>query len=101
MLVNAESAQMVCCRLDGLYTAIHSDVPQLDFSAPTTADQLSLTTTLQMHVCDPLLVFFPDLHHCSCGLLTLIVNTDGTVAEPSNENIAFDLIRCQRGNAGP
>jgi hypothetical protein len=37
VLVNAESAQMVCCRLDGLHTAIHPDVPQLHFSTPAAA----------------------------------------------------------------
>ena len=99
MLVNTESAQVVCCRLDGFYTAVHSDVPQLHFSAPAAAHQLSLTAALQMYVRDPLLVFFPDLHHGSCRLLALIVHTNGTVAESSNEDVALNLVRGQRGNA--
>lgn len=101
MLVNAESAQMVCRRLYSLHTAIHSYVPQLDFSASTAADQLSLTAALQVHVRDPLLVFFPDLDHGSCGFLALIVYTNGTITETSNEDVAFDLVRRQRRNARP
>lgn len=99
MLVNAESAQMVCCRLYGLHTAIHSYVPQLDFSASTAAHELSLTAALQVYICNPLLVFFPDLDHGSCRFLALVVHTNGTITETSNEDIAFDLVRCQRGDA--
>lgn len=90
---------MVCCRLNGFYTAVHSDIPELHFSAPAAAHQLPLTTALQMYVCDPLLVFFPNLYHGSCRLLALIVYTNGPVAEPSNEDVAFHLVGGQRGNA--
>lgn len=37
VLVNAECAQMVCCRLDSLHTAVHSYVPQLHLSTSTAA----------------------------------------------------------------
>jgi len=53
-----------------------------------------------MYVGNPLLVLLPDFDHGSGRLLSLIVNTDRTITEASDKDIAFDLIRCQGGDAG-
>lgn len=98
--MNAQCAQVVGRRLNGLDTLIHPYIPQLHLTASTATDELSLTAALQVYVCNPLLVLFPDLDHGGCRLLALIVNTNGTITKPSNKDITFDLVRCQGGNAG-
>ena len=35
--MNTERAEVICCCLYGLDTAIHPDIPQLDFSASAAA----------------------------------------------------------------
>jgi hypothetical protein len=52
-----------------------------------------------VHVCNPLLVFFPDFDHGGCGLLALVVDADCAVAEAGNEYVAFDLVRGERCDA--
>lgn len=42
---------------------ILSDIPQLHFSVSRPTDQLSETTTLHVHVSDPLLVLSPTSNH--------------------------------------
>jgi hypothetical protein len=101
MLMDAERAQVVGRRLYRLNTAIHSDVPQFDFSASTATDELSLSATLQVDISDPLLVFLPDLYHSSRRLLALVVHTNGTVSKARNKYVSFNLIRSQGGDARP
>lgn len=95
MLVNAECAQMVCRRLNSFDTAVHPNVPQLHFAAPAATDELSLSATLEMHVCNPLFVFFPNLHHGSCGLLARIVHADSSITKSCDKDVTLDLVRRQ------
>ena len=90
--MHAQAAKSVLCCPDRLYAAVHPYVPQLDFATSAPADELSLAATLQMNVCDPLLVLFPDSHQGSLGFLALIVHANGTVTESSNEDVSFNLI---------
>lgn len=38
VLMDTECTQLVCCCLDGLDTAVHPDVPQLNLAASAAAD---------------------------------------------------------------
>jgi hypothetical protein len=92
MLVNAECAEMISRRLDRLHTLVHSNVPQLDLAAAAAAHQLALSAALKVSVGDPLLVLFPHLDHSRRGFLTLVIYTNGTIAEARNKHIALYLI---------
>ncbi len=89
---------MVGCCLDCFYTAVHADVPELDFAAAAPADEFALSAALEVDVGDPLFVLFPDLDHGCGGLLALVVDADCSVAETSYKDIAFDLVGCQGSN---
>lgn len=100
MLVNAKRLQVVLSRLNGLDTLIHTDVPKLDLAVAAARHEFTLTTTLQVHIRNPLFMLLPYLDHGCRRFLALIVHTNRAIAEACNENIAFDLIRGERCDAG-
>jgi hypothetical protein len=100
VFMHTESPQMVRCCQDRLHTLIHTDVPQFDLATATAAHEFALTTSLQMHVGDPLLVLFPDLDHGSCRLLPLVVDSNSTITETGHEDITLYLIRGEGCDAG-
>jgi hypothetical protein len=95
MLVDTQCSQSVCSCLNCLYTLIHAYVPQFDFAASTTADQLTLTPSLEVHISDPLPMLFPYFDHRCCWLLSLVVYSNGAISKSGDEHVAFDLIRRQ------
>jgi hypothetical protein len=99
MFVDRKRFEIIRSGLDGLDRLVHANVPEFDFAVAAAADEFALAAALEVHVCDPLLVFFPDFDHGCCGLLALVVDADGAVAEAGDEDIAFDLIRGQRCDA--
>lgn len=91
---------MIRCCHDRFDALVHADIPQFDFATATATYKLTLTTTLQVHICDPLLVLLPNFDHGSGGLLALVVDPNSPITESSDKNITFDLVRCQRSDAG-
>jgi hypothetical protein len=98
--MNTESPQVVCCCHDRLHTLVHANVPKLDLATAAAAHEFALTTSLQVHVGDPLLVLFPDFDHGSGRLLALVVNSNRTIAKTGYKDITLYLIRREGGNAG-
>jgi hypothetical protein len=98
--MNTESPQMVRCGHDRLHALVHANVPKFDLATAAAAHEFALTTSLQVHVGDPLLVLFPDLDHGSSGLLALVVNSNSTIAKTGYKDITLYLIRGKGGNAG-
>lgn len=92
VFVHAHRLEVVCRRFDGFDRLVHANVPEFDFAIAASGDELALSTALEVYVCDPLFMFFPHFDHCCCGFLSLIVDTDGAIAEPSYEDIPFDLV---------
>jgi hypothetical protein len=92
MFVNTQRAQVVGCGHNCLYAPIHTNVPELDLTTPTATDELALAASLQMHIRNPLLVFFPYFDHGRGGLLALIVDANGTITKSSDKNVSFYLV---------
>jgi len=95
VLVHAERFEVIARGLDGLNAAVHANVPELDFAIAAPGDKLALSAALEVHVGDPLFVLFPNLDHGSGRLLALVIDAHGAVAEAGDEDVAFDLIRCE------
>lgn len=94
VFMHAQRSEVVCGGLDGLDRLVHTNVPQLDFTVSTSGDELTLPTALEMHVGYPLSVFFPYFDHGGSRLLTLVVNSYGTIAKTGYEDVSFNLVRC-------
>lgn len=97
--MNTQSTEGVLSCISSRNWIVHSKIPQPDLSVPATRNQLSQAASLHVDVRNPLLMLTPDLNHGCCWLETLVKDTDSTVAKPSHENIARDLIRCQGSDA--
>ena len=93
--MNAECTERILCGHDAPNFISHADVPKLNLAVPTTADEFPHPTTLHMDIDDPLLVRAISLFQCRCWSLTLIEDTDCTIAIASNEDIARNLVRGQ------
>ena len=100
MLVHTQRPQRILRRPYRMQWLILPDIPKLDLAVSATTNKFPKTTPLQMYVRDPLFVVAPDFDHCHCGAQALVEDTDGAVAVAAHENIAGDLVRSQRGNAG-
>ena len=77
--------------VDGMYALVHANVPELDFAATASAYEFALAATLEVDICDPLAVLFPDFNHCHGRFQTLVVDANRAVAEASDEDLALDL----------
>lgn len=98
--MNAQGAESVLGRRDGGKGTIHAKIPESNLTIAATGDKLSQTTSLHVDIGDPLLVLTPDLDHGRGWFETLVKDTDGAITEACDENVASDLIRCQRRDAG-
>lgn len=63
MLMDTQRPHCVTCGRNLANRVILPNIPQLHLSIPRSADQLPKTTTLHMHVGDPLLVLSPTSDH--------------------------------------
>ena len=100
MLMDAQRPHRVTYRRNLSNRVIFPDVPQLHLSIPRPTDQLPETTTLHVHVGDPLFVLSPTSNHGECGLLAGIKDADGAVAVTGAEDVTSDLVRGQGGYTG-
>lgn len=98
--MQAQISQGLGGGLDRAHWTVMSKIPYLDLSVATAADELSSTSSLQMYVGDPLLVVPPYFDHRLSWPIPLIVNPHRTIPETSHQDVARDLIRSQRGDAG-
>lgn len=86
--MHAQSPQCVLRRHYLLNGLLHPDIPQFDLAVPTPRHELSVTSTLQMHISDPLLVLAPAPCHCHGGFQALVEDADGAVAVAGAEDVA-------------
>ena len=66
VFVHAQCSEGILCGVDGGERVVHSQIPKSDFAVATARDQLPQASALHVDICDPLLVFAPDLDH-GCG----------------------------------
>ena len=99
--MHTQRPQRILRRSNRVQRLILPDIPKLDLAVPTATDQLAESTTLHVHVGDPLLMVAPDFDHRHCRTQALVEDADGTVAITANEHISGYLVGGERGYAGP
>lgn len=97
--MHAKCAQSVLRRNDRTDFFSHADVPELDFTVATSANELPHSTSLHVDVGNPLLVAAVSLNHCGGRLLALVEHLDLTIAHTGDKNIPSDLVRREGGDA--
>lgn len=90
--MNTQSTKRVLSGIGCRNRIVQSKIPESDLSISAARNQFPQTTSLHVDVCNPLLVFSPYLDHGRSRLQTLVKNTDGTVTETGDENVAGNLV---------
>lgn len=98
--MDTQGAKSVFGSRDGGKRAIHAEIPQSNLAIAAARDEFSQATTLHVDIGNPLLMLTPNLDHRCSWLETLVKDTNGAITEARDENVASNLVRCQRCDAG-
>jgi hypothetical protein len=92
VLVDAQAPHPFGVRHEARDRVTHPDIPQFDFTSGASGNEFAHPTSLHVHVDDPCLVVFPLHDHAVPRRMSTVIDSDSTIAKPSNKEVSCHLL---------